>query len=181
MGRLWAPLCDNKIDSSSVVDYNYFCPWSPLIPELQKDYFCTVSGFSTEKCPNHVFGEFSWYMRHKSNPRILFQSFLIIWSNCVNRLLFLHPFQAKFGKINSNYLIMSGFSSRNLRYPRYQDTDLLQLCLILLFNVLLRDDSHFHDVGSASTLYPSLAFKMCSNKLCSLSKIHQDFQSRNFK
>ena len=23
---------------------------------------------------------------------------------------------------------MSGFSSRNVRYPRYQDTDLLQLC-----------------------------------------------------
>ena len=27
----------------------------------------------------------------------------------------------------SNYLKMSGFSSRNVRYPRYQDTDLLQV------------------------------------------------------
>ena len=25
---------------------------------------------------------------------------------------------------------MSGFSSRNVRYPRYQDTDLLQLCKV---------------------------------------------------
>ena len=28
-----------------------------ILTELQKDYFCPVSGFSTEKCPNHVFGE----------------------------------------------------------------------------------------------------------------------------
>ena len=27
---------------------------------------------------------------------------------------------------------MSGFSSRNVRYPKYQDTDLLQLCLRLM-------------------------------------------------
>ena len=33
-----------------------------LKPELQKDYFCPVSQFSTEKCPNHTFGEFCNYM-----------------------------------------------------------------------------------------------------------------------
>ena len=29
--------------------------WSYDFPELQKEYFCPVSGFSTEKCPNHEF------------------------------------------------------------------------------------------------------------------------------
>ena len=31
-----------------------------LPTELQKDYFCPVSRFSTKKCPNHAFGEISW-------------------------------------------------------------------------------------------------------------------------
>ena len=30
--------------------------------------------------------------------------------------------------IKNKYMKMSGFSSRNVRYPRYQDTNLLQLC-----------------------------------------------------
>ena len=35
------------------------CLSAQFIPsELQKDYFCLVSRFSTVKCPNHVFGEF---------------------------------------------------------------------------------------------------------------------------
>ena len=37
-------------------------------------------------------------------------------------------FYAEYAMISSNYFKMSGFSSRNVRYPRYQDTDLLQLC-----------------------------------------------------
>ena len=43
-----------------------------LRSELQKDYFCPVSGFSTGKCPNHVFGQFCHNLRHKSNHRLLF-------------------------------------------------------------------------------------------------------------
>ena len=38
------------------------------------------------------------------------------------------PFYAKYAKICTNYWKMSGFPSKNVRYPRYQDTDLLQLC-----------------------------------------------------
>ena len=41
-------------------------------PKLQKDYFGPVSGFSTGKCPNHVFGQFCHNLRHKSNHRLLF-------------------------------------------------------------------------------------------------------------
>ena len=53
-----------------------------------------------------------------------------LWSCGVEfcRILTLFYFVlTKYAKINSNYLKMSGLSSRNVRYPRYQDTDLLQL------------------------------------------------------
>ena len=50
-----------------------------LCTELQKDYFCPVSWFSTEKCLNHVYGKFCHNMRHKSKHR-LFCSFMVIWS-----------------------------------------------------------------------------------------------------
>ena len=45
----------------------------------------------------------------------------------------LEPFYAKNAKFSCNYLKMSGFSSRNVRYPRYQDTDLLQLWACFLY------------------------------------------------
>ena len=37
-------------------------------------------------------------------------------------------FYAKYANIYSNYLEMSGFPFKNVRYPRYQDTYFLQLC-----------------------------------------------------
>ena len=37
------------------------------------------------------------------------------------------PFYAKYAKICTNYWKMSGFPSKNVRYPRYQDTNILQL------------------------------------------------------
>ena len=46
---------------------------------------------------------------------------------CLKYAIF-YPFNAKYSKISSNFLKMSGFSSKNVRYPRYQDTDFLQLC-----------------------------------------------------
>ena len=46
--------------------------------ELQKVYFRPVSGFLTEKCPNHVIGEFCRNMWHKSKHRhVLFSSIVI--------------------------------------------------------------------------------------------------------
>ena len=45
-------------------------------------------------------------------------------------LIFLYPFIVKYANIKSIYLKMSAFCSKNVRYPRYQDTDLLQLCLL---------------------------------------------------
>ena len=41
----------------------------------------------------------------------------------------LYHFLAKYASSNSNYFKISGFSSKNVQYPRYQDTDLLQLCV----------------------------------------------------
>ena len=44
-------------------------------------------------------------------------------------------FYAKYAKISSNYMKMSGFPSRNVQYPRYQDTNFLQLCMIIICTV----------------------------------------------
>ena len=81
------------------------------------------------------------------NVRILYLlNFAIIWPIKLNKCLFssqfssfgvelfqkstvLEPFYAKNAKFSCNYLKMSGFSSRNVRYPRYQDTAFLQLCV----------------------------------------------------
>ena len=48
--------------------------------ELQKDYFCPVSRFSNEKCPNHLFCEFCNNMKHKSTFRLVFYSFIAFLS-----------------------------------------------------------------------------------------------------
>ena len=48
--------------------------------DLQKDYFCPVSQFSTVKCPNHAFGEFCSNMRHKSKLRLVFYSIRVFLS-----------------------------------------------------------------------------------------------------
>ena len=42
------------------------------VTEVQKEYFCPVSGFSTKKCPKYVFGEFRHDMKHKSKHRLVF-------------------------------------------------------------------------------------------------------------
>ena len=55
-----------------------------LNPELQKDEFCPVSGFSTKECLNHVFCESYHNMRHK---RKHLQSFGVELSH---RLALLH-------------------------------------------------------------------------------------------
>ena len=55
-------------------------------------------------------------------------SIFFIWSWIVKKTTVLDPFYAKNAKISSNYLKMSRFSSRNVWYPRYQDTAFLQLC-----------------------------------------------------
>ena len=42
---------------SNTDEYKIRALYSRGVPaDLQKDYFCLVSGFSTEKCPNHVQG-----------------------------------------------------------------------------------------------------------------------------
>ena len=43
----------------------------------------------------------------------------------MSQINILSPFYTKFAKIDSSYLKMSGFSTRNVRCPRYQDTNLL--------------------------------------------------------
>ena len=72
-------------------------------------------------------------------------NFAIIWPMKLNKCSFssqfssfgvelfkkstvLEPFYAKNAKFSCNYLKMSRFSSRNVRYPRYQDTAFSQLC-----------------------------------------------------
>ena len=58
--------------------------------ELQKDYFCPVSWFSNEKCPNYVFGEIYHNVRHKRKHRLVVRSFIVIWNWnvwCINTIL----------------------------------------------------------------------------------------------
>ena len=55
-----------------------------------------------------------------------FTSIFFILSWTVSWIYSNEAFLCQNAKISSNYLKMSGFSSRNVRYPRYQDTDLLQ-------------------------------------------------------
>ena len=62
----------------------------PLVPkpnthgahtsEMQKDYFCPVSIFLTEKCPNHALWEVCHNLRQKSKHRLVFYHYLVIWS-----------------------------------------------------------------------------------------------------
>ena len=81
-----------------------------------------------KKCPNYIFDRFCHKMMQK---RKLGFSFIYFYSYGVDIYLkctIVQPFNAKYTKIGSNLLKMSGFSFRNVRYPRYQDTGLLQLC-----------------------------------------------------
>ena len=58
---------------------------------------------------------------------MLFTHFYLFVVDLCLKLTLLYPFGTKNYKISSIYLKMSGFSSRNVRYPRYQDTKFLQL------------------------------------------------------
>ena len=89
--------------------------------ELQKDYFCPVSWFSNEKCPNYVFGEIYHNRRHKGKHRLVFCSFKFIWNWILSEINTILSFLGQDTKIDSNYLKMSGFSFRNVRYPRFLD------------------------------------------------------------
>ena len=57
------------------------------------------------------------------------------WVELCQKLSFLYPLSAKYDKKYSYYFKMSEFSPRNVRYPRYQDTDLLQLCPGYYFSI----------------------------------------------
>ena len=70
---------------------------------------------------------------------------------------------ATFAKINSNYLKMSDFSSRNVRYPRYQDTDLLQLCFFMQ-NIF--GPTHFF----GPTIFCGVKIKNFGSKKCWVKK-----------
>ena len=95
--------------------------------ELRKDYFCPVSLFSNKKCPNHVYDEIChmiWGI--KVNIGLFSVHLWAFGVELYHRWTLFYPVLIKYAKINSNYLKMTGFSSRNVRYPRYQNTDLLQ-------------------------------------------------------
>ena len=85
----------------------------------------------SEKCPNYIFGEFCNNMSYKTKYGLVFYSITVLLSWPVSYIFIFVSFSATHSKINSNYLKMSGLSSRNIRYPRYQDTDFLQLCMYL--------------------------------------------------
>ena len=98
--------------------------WGFLLSKLQKDFFHPVSGVSTEKCPNYVFAEIFHNMTHEIKQMF---AITLIFSFGVELCQYCSLY-AKYAMISGNYLKMSRFSSRNVRYPRYQDTDFLQLC-----------------------------------------------------
>ena len=71
-----------------------------IITELQIDYFCPVSWFSTKKCPNYVYNDIFPDIRHKSKYRLVLCSFMVIWSwivPLINTILSFFFFFAKFG------------------------------------------------------------------------------------
>ena len=65
---------------------------------------------------------------HKLNKCLFSSQFSLFGVELCPISTVLKPFFAKNAMISSNYLKMSGFSSRNVRYPRYEDADFLQLC-----------------------------------------------------
>ena len=67
-------------------------------------------------------------MSHEIEQMFVFFSIFFIWSWTLSYINSNLAFYAKCSMISSNCLKMTGFSSRNVRYPRYQDTDWLQLC-----------------------------------------------------
>ena len=67
-------------------------------------------------------------MKHKSKYMHVSYSIPLIWVELCFKATAFQPFHAKYARFSSSYLKMSGFSSKNVRYPRYQDTDFLQLC-----------------------------------------------------
>ena len=95
------------------------------------------------KMSESLCGEFCHNMRHRSKHRLVFCSFIVIWNSIVSYIKTILSFYTKYAKIYSNYLKMSGFSFRNVRYPRYQDTDLLQLWT-RIDNIMLNIVIHNH-------------------------------------
>ena len=97
-----------------------------LASELQKDFFRLVSWFSTKKCPKYVSSEFGHNMTNDIEKCQFSSQVYAFGVELSYKFTVLKPFYAKYAKNCSNYLKMSGFFSRNVRYPRYQDTDFLE-------------------------------------------------------
>ena len=95
-----------------------------IITELQKDYFCPVSWFSTEKCPNQVYNDIFPNIKHKSKYRLVLCSFMVIWSwivpliNTILSFFFLLPslVQKRFLDQNLFTLIFLGTQFFNTKF-----------------------------------------------------------------
>ena len=98
-----------------------------IFAELQKDFFRPVSQYSTKKCPNLVSAEFCHSRRINWTNACSFHHFFSFGVEMCHKLTVLRTFYAKNARNSSNYLKMSEFSFRNVRYPIYQDTDFMQL------------------------------------------------------
>ena len=96
-----------------------------IVSELQKDFFHLVSWFSLKKCLKYIFSEFSPNMTLDIEQMCVFSPISFILK-CVINPQCSSFFFAKYAKI---WTKMSGFPSKNVEYPRYHDTDILQLCL----------------------------------------------------
>ena len=93
----------------------------------KKNYFCPVFGFSTKNVLVIHSVIFFQDVKQKSKHRLVFTPLYSFGVEVCLKLTILWPFYVKFIWIYCNYLKMSGFSSKNVRYPRYQDTKFLLL------------------------------------------------------
>ena len=100
----------------------------PFIAELQKDFFIWYPDFHPKNVQIMYFQNFSTTWCIKLNKCLFSSWFYSIGLELCHKSKVLRHFYAKYAKICINYFKRSRLPPRNVRYPRYQDTDLLQLC-----------------------------------------------------
>ena len=81
-----------------------------LPAELQKDSFCPVSQFSTEKCPNHAFGEICNDVRYKSKLSLVF------WAEHCHKLSFCILFRPSIIRIIQNDYLWHSSTQKDYKW-----------------------------------------------------------------
>ena len=124
--------------------------------EFQKDFIRPVSGFSTKNARIMYLLNLAKIWRMKFNKCYFSSQFSSLGVKLCHISNVVQPLYAKYANISNNTLKMSRFPSRNVRYPRYQDTNFLQVYLMSMYAHLI-DNSSF-----ISSQYSSYELSSCS-------------------